>query len=272
MRRFWLVFLLIASAQSQVLERLSGTVVFLAEKEQQTVIKDGKPVASVAMKFGTGFLVVDGSSLFLVTAQHVASDMRSERTVTVRGENDTPISMSMEDLIGRKEIRWVFHDKEDVAVAILHPTQTIVSRLSGHFIPLSLLSSDTNAPSRERILTTLGFPLGIGVQEHFSPISRESKPASGLLSLIRPDTHTPAIFFLLDNASVGGFSGAPLFLISTPFASSTGAMVFPETGAPTCVGLINGTISDETGGKMAAVTPSTYIVETIKKASTSEGK
>jgi hypothetical protein len=44
-------------------------------------------------------------------------------------------------------------------------------------------------------------------------------------------------------------------------------MVFPQAGTPpVSVGLINGTIWDETGGKMPAVTPSVYILETIKKA------
>jgi hypothetical protein len=149
---------------------------------------------------------------------------------------------------------------------VLHPIQSVVPRLQEHFMPIAILSPDKNAPDRDRTLTTLGFPLGIGTQEHFSPISRESKPASGLLTLARPDTHNAAVFFLLDNASIGGFSGAPLFLIPNPY-SSGGAMVFPATSrGASCVGLINATISDDTGGKMAAVTPSMYILETIEKA------
>jgi hypothetical protein len=90
----WLLPLLAIPAQSQVLEKLSGSAVYLQEKEQQTTVKDGKPVTGTMTKFGTGFLVGDeNNTLFLVTAQHVASDMKSERTATIRGEGDTPINM-----------------------------------------------------------------------------------------------------------------------------------------------------------------------------------
>ena len=279
-RSLALAFLLLAgSAHGQLLEKLSSTVVLLQANEDKTVVRDGRPATLTSTNIGTGFLVLDeGTNVaFLVTAEHVAVDMKSgpmrTRTATIRGDNDTPIVVPLEDLVGEKEIRWVYHDKEDVAVVVLHPAQPVSARLSQHFLPSGILLRDTTAPSRERTLITLGFPLGIGVQEHFSPISRESKPASGLLSIERPDTKTMAIFFLLDNATIGGFSGAPLFLIASPFASSTGALVMPSSGTPpSCVGLITGTISDETGGKMAAVTPSVYILETMRKASTAASK
>ena len=242
---------------------------FSSRKEQRFVKKkNGKRVAESLTKSGTGFLVADENPvrLFLVTAQHVATDMKTQRTITLRGDNDTPINMPLEDLVGQQNVRWVFHDREDVAVVILHPAAKIVSSLQGHFMRMSMLVPDESAPSRDRPLTTLGFPLGIGTQERFSPISRDSKPASGLLTLLRPDKHTAAVYFLLDNPSIGGFSGAPLFLFPNPYTSG-GSMIFPESGGGAkCVGLINGTISDDTGGKMAAVTPSIYILETIKKA------
>jgi hypothetical protein len=159
-------------------------------------------------------------------------------------------------------------------------------------LPRKLFSSDNDAPSRERPLTTLGFPLGLGVQEHFSPehpltalglslppgtqehfspITRDSQPASGLITLPRADTHAPATFYLLENPSVAGFSGAPVFLFPKPFASNNGAIVMQRVGpgSPTtvlCVGIVHGTMSDETGGKMSAVTPSKYVLETMDKA------
>jgi hypothetical protein len=159
---------------------------------------------------------------------------------------------------------------EDVAVTLIHPKQNVLAKLGGHFLARTMLSSENTAPSRERPLTTLGFPLALGVQEHFSPITRDSSPASGLITLPRFDTHTPATFYLLENASIAGFSGAPVFLIPKPFATNSGSLAFPRTGSGsstlTCVGIVHGTISDETGGKMAAVTPSKYILETIDKA------
>lgn len=231
-------------------------------------MEGGKQRMESQTSYGTGFLVTpDNSTMVLVTAEHVTTVIKSGFHVIVRGENDTPVEMSSEELTGAKSVTWITHGKEDVAVAILHPNKDIVTKLAGHFMPRNQISSDSNAPSRDRPLTTLGFPLSLGFAGHFSPISRESKPASGLITLPRFDTHAPAIFFLLGDPSIAGFSGAPLLLIPTPFSSSTGVMSFPIMGTPVlCVGIVHGTINDDTGGKMAAVTPSIYILETIEKA------
>ena len=56
-----------------------------------------------------------------------------------------------------------------------------------------------------------------------------------------------------------------------PYADGD-ALVFPEGGTPaTCVGLVHGTISDNTGGKLAAVVPAHFIVETIRLADRDPG-
>lgn len=280
-RRYFLFACLLwgAPSLSQTMDAFSGAIVFLYRTEQRPALKDGKPIiqggkplVESRTQFGTGFLVSpDGITMILVTAGHVAADIESDFHAVVRGDNDTPVDMRSEDLTGAKNVAWVFHDKEDVAVTILHPSNGVIPKLVGRFIPEKLISSDTAAPSRDRPLTTLGFPLALGVAEHFSPISRESKPASGLITLARFDTKKPATFFLLGDPSVAGFSGAPLLLTAAPYAMPNGVLAFPETGGPTgaaihCVGIVHGTINDETGGKMAAITPSLYIRETIDKA------
>jgi hypothetical protein len=261
---------------SQTLDQLAEYVVFLYRVgpkltvDGKPLLKDNKPEAE--LKFGTGFLVSpDNKTMVLVTAEHVSAIMKSDFRVTVHGQNDTPIDMSSEEITGAKNVNWVTHGREDVAVAVLHPDVKISMTLKGRFMPGQQVSLDSKAPSRERPLTALGFPLAIVSAEYFSPISRDSKPASGLVTLKRSDTGTMATFFLLDNPSIEGFSGAPLFQTSAPYPSSGGMLVMPETPGPgrgvsVCVGVIHGTISDNTGGKMAAVTPSQYVRETIDKA------
>jgi hypothetical protein len=253
---------------SQTMDQFSVAVVFLYRTEQHPVVKDGKQLTELQAKFGTGFFFTpDGSTMILVTAEHVTSDMKTDFHAVVRGENDTPVDMSSEDLTGTKSVTWVSHGKEDVAVTVLHPSKDVMPKLMGRFIPKNLISSDVTAPSRDRPLTTLGFPLALGVTEHFSPISRESKPASGLITLPRFDTKKPATFFLLSDPSIAGFSGAPLLLTAAPYSTPDGKMVFPASNTPPlCVGIVHGTINDDTGGKMAAITPSIYILETIDKA------
>lgn len=275
-QRFVLIACLLWAVRSptQTMDQFSGAVVFLYKTEQhpvlkneKPVIKDGKNVLETKIKFGTGFLVTpDGSALLLVTAEHVTADIKSDFRAIVRGDNDTPVDMSSEDLTGTKNVTWVSHKTEDVAVALLHPSKDVMSKLLGHFMQESFISSGVTAPSRDRPLTALGFPLMLGAVEHFSPISRESKPSSGLITLPRFDTKKPAIFFLLSDPSIAGFSGAPLLLTAAPFTTPDGKLAFSPTKGIHCVGIVHGTINDETGGKMAAITPSIYIIETIDKA------
>jgi hypothetical protein len=261
-RLIFLVFSLVVTSFGQNLDQLSIVVVYLHRTEQQPIIRDGQRATLLQTNYGTGFLVSpDGNSMFLVTAAHVAAAMQSTFRATIRGDNDTPIDLSSGELVGSLAVTWVLHDTEDIAVTALHPSDRVMPKMKERFLARKAIAADQNAPSRERSLTALGFPFEMGAEGHFSLISRESKPASGLVTLRRPDTHTPAVFFLLDSPSIEGFSGAPLFQLPAPYSSSTGKMIFFDPGTPVlCVGVIHGTLSDSTGGKMAAVIPSVSLL------------
>jgi hypothetical protein len=264
-------------------EQLAGTVVFLHQEFPQTTNINGieyeivfRPVGKDTLipqkitKFGSGFLVHDNNALFLVTAQHVAKEMNANALATIRTAEDKPITFTLGKLSGNKTtIKWVYHEKADVAVLPLYLDSNMLPHFKEHFLPISILVSELIAPSRELSLLTVGFPLGLGVQERFSPISRESKSASGLLIIPRFDTKVPNTFYLLDSPSIGGFSGAPLFEIPGAYSSEGGLVV---GGKLACVGLVHGTVSDDTGGKLAAVVPSALVVETINKAKLEMGK
>ena len=62
---------------------------------------------------------------------------------------------------------------------------------------------------------------------------------------------------------MGGFSGGPVFDLPGP-RTVEGNLVIKTSLS--CYGIIHGTLSDDTGGKLAAVTPSAFILETIAKA------
>lgn len=268
-----------SNVEAQMLDKIYATVIYLQRELPQTANIDGidyeiylKPIGKEVLipqtikKLGTGFLVVDGDFLFLVTAQHVSSQMSRDSLAVLRTSDDLPIKFTLDKLYGiRGELQWTQHDKADVAVLLLHPDADVMPHLKEHFLSKELISAKLEAPSRELSLTTIGFPLGLGVRERFSPISRESKPASGLLTIPRFDTKQPNIFYLLDNPSIGGFSGAPIFEIPGAHSSEGGLVI---GGRFACVGLIHGTISDDTGGKLCAVVPSAFVIETIEKAKT----
>ena len=70
-------------------------------------------------------------------------------------------------------------------------------------------------------------------------------PSSGLLRLPRFDNRKIGAFFLLDKPSIGGFSRGPVFEFLGALSSGGGLTI---GGRFACVGLVHGTISDETGG------------------------
>jgi hypothetical protein len=215
-------------------------------------------------RFGSGLFVTDRRLLFLVTAEHLARQMDADAQVTIRAEGDIPRTFRLGTLAGAVgPITWTFHDTADIAVLRLTPPADAMPTLAGHFLPLEMLRDKLEPPDREKPLTTVGFPLGLGVKDRFSPISKEAKPASGLLVLPRFDTKRPALFFLLDSPSVGGFSGAPLFEFPGAYSSKGGLTI---GGRLAVVGIIHGTISDDTGGKFGAVVPAALVLETLAKA------
>ena len=100
----------------------------------------------------------------------------------------------------------------------------------------------------------MGYPLGLGTDGYMSPLSLESKASSGYLTLSRFDTQTTCTFFMLQDPSIGGYSGGPVYDISIYQMGG-----FMSTGSGTILhGFIHGTIGDNTGGKLAAVTPAFY--------------
>jgi hypothetical protein len=80
-----------------------------------------------------------------------------------------------------------------------------------------------------------------------------------LITLLRADTKTACDFYTLENPSVGGYSGGPIFDLGYIIV---GAMT-TNTGPTVCHGIMHGTISDTTGGKIAAVTPCSYVKDIV---------
>jgi len=158
--------------------------------------------------------------------------------------------------------QWVKHEHADVAVLRLAPSPQLVAKhLQKRFLPFSVLIDDLRAPPRDLELTVFGFPMELGVKEHFSALTMHSRASSGLLELQGPN-EKKSIYFVLEKPGIGGYSGAPVFDRSI---YKHGLMTSTGSGTK-CYGLIKGTISDDTGGKLALVVPSAFLAETIMKA------
>lgn len=211
---------------------------------------------------GTGFLLVDGAAPFLVTAGHVASGLSMASLAVIRGKDGNALQLPMRTLVGTASaLEWRYHESADIAVLRLQPEASILSQLESRFVPLQALRTEQSAPEREVGLTIIGFPMALGVSGKFSPLFRETRAASDLLIYPRGDTKKPALFFITQDPSIGGFSGAPVVDTGAPYARGS-AMVW-RTAKPRLVGIVHGTLSDNTGGKLAAITPAHLLLELV---------
>jgi hypothetical protein len=212
---------------------------------------------------GSGFVVVSSNICLLITAKHVAINMTEDCEVVMRGDKKEPIRFRMSSLTGQPQFRWLHHKDADISI---HPLPTITAEgakaLERRAMPLEFLESQTNLPSRDAFVTALGFPLGLGAEGEFIPLSRESKLSSGILS------DGGGLFFLLQDPSVSGYSGGPLIQSGDPRVIATDARaesIMVVSGGARCWGFVASTYADETGGKMSRIVPAFYAVELIRQ-------
>jgi hypothetical protein len=212
-------------------------------------------------KVGTGFFIEKENVPYLVTAEHVERNLEDTAQIIVSNIADsTPITLGWSELMGAgARPTWERHPTVDISVLKLSPDASALQKLAERFLPFDLIPDALTAPERETNLTSLGFPLGLGVQGHVSPLAFETRPASRLITLPRFDNKMPSDFYILQDPSVGGYSGCPVFDTSI---FKAGSMV--TTGSGTVLwGITHGTISDKSGGKMGAVTPSFFVRDLI---------
>jgi Uncharacterized protein conserved in bacteria len=220
-------------------------------------------IPKIYRTYGTAFFVTDSVySFYLVTAEHLAKDMTLNSDIVINGENDKPIIFKLKDITLRKDsLIWTYNKSADVATLLLDNYSTLLKNSKASFIPLCYIEAKCIPPLREREVTTIGFPLGIGYNNYFSPISKISKPSSGLIEYPRFDNQKISTFFFLDDPSISGFSGSPVFELPTEYIIGNNKIFVSDCSL---IGLVHGSLGDKTGGGFAAIVPASYIVETIK--------
>ena len=212
-------------------------------------------------KEGTGTLVVHGEELYLATAAHVAKDTLLDSDIIMKVVGDRPKVIPITKFISKKDrLDWILHPTADLAALRLDPSAEAITKHRLHFLSSVILESARKAPNRLQPVTIVGFPLGLGTDGNFSPISQQSKTVSGLLTLPRLDIKQSQVFFLLDNPSIGGFSGAPVLELPGAYIAKN---EIQHNRDLTWVGVVHGTTGDNTGGKLAVITPAALVLELL---------
>ena len=218
-------------------------------------IKDGNAVTFT----GTGFfLLKDPQHLFLITANHVTKDFNDQTMVYMAGKSNNVLSVTLNQLKGSHSI--INHSNADVsAIPVDIPYFNTLSA-GVTLYPISVIDvNKINKISRDEELTSIGFPKGLGIGARFEPLTFRSFPASNIISNVSGlDGGYISDIFVMENASCGGYSGCPIidlgYKVSGLISQSSNTYIY---------GVMHGTISDDTGGKMAVVTPAYYILQII---------
>ncbi len=214
------------------------------------------PKAGGKTSVGTGSFIIKDNKVYLLTADHVAKTV-DDNTVLAFGKHQSScFVLPLKDVSNGNA--WIVHPIADMAVIELNILNHL-TLFQDRCFPYDHIN-DTEVPaSRDDELTVIGFPHGLGVQGKFSPLTFRSYASSALLTLDRADTHTLSDFFCLENPSVGGYSGGPVFDMG--YEKMGSAMATKEKTI--LHGIVHGTMSDETGGKIALITPMSYIKDLI---------
>lgn len=208
---------------------------------------------------GTGTIISNGTRYFLLTAAHVSRNMDKKSQIVFRIGNDKPLIKQFKDLTLDPKIIWVRHDVADIAIIELKlPKDTLLSnRYKRLAFSINQIYSGKELVSRSADLTFFGYPVIDLDLEHFSPLTFNAYLASGLITQYRGDIKIKCTFFYLNTPSIQGCSGSGVFFsVSKP--------MFFGGDTTVLVGIMHGTYSDNTGGKLAAVTPAYYIFDLLK--------
>jgi hypothetical protein len=242
-------------------EEANTTVVFLRQQSQQKITLNGRSVGLFYRdpdtneyqplkeeKSGTGFIIKYNGRDYLVTAQHVAKDLSptGEIIINIPGNKSTVITFQA-IMSGLKGARWFHHPKADISIHPMgYPVPVQANGITPDLFPKKEIDVVLLSPA-----VIVGFPMGLGVLDKLSPVAKEAKIASKLTSIANPEIPKGLYFYFLDQALSQGYSGSPVFCID-------------KNDKGLVLGVQSSAISDQTGGKISLVVPSSYIWDILE--------
>lgn len=206
---------------------------------------------------GTGIFINHNDKHYLITASHVAKETTAQTIIAFGDDKNNCIKFLLSDF--NSSLKWQHHQIADISALKIVITDKIKWQLNNRFFPFDHVNITSNVISRDAELTVVGFPNGLGIHGKYSPFTFRSYASSAFVTLQRADTKSDSIFFCLENPSVGGYSGGPIFDLAYVIVGG-GLMTKDKTMLH---GIMHGTIFDNTGGKIAMVTPSFYLKDIL---------
>ncbi|MFA6247619.1 MAG: hypothetical protein WC615_11810 [Mucilaginibacter sp.] len=211
---------------------------------------------------GTGTIIKHNNLYYLLTASHVAKLMHESAKIIFHVGEDMPGILDLVMLTKHHELQWLHHPIADLSIIQLIPfNEDTRSRLAKTSFPSSWI-----LPSNVGIsnigdgfdFTYLGYPIVELELKHFSALIFHSKRTSGLITQNRLEQkNIKCDFYFLDKPSMQGCSGSGVYI------SVRNSSMYTAADKTYLVGVIHGTQGDDTGGKLAMITPSMYIYDLL---------
>lgn len=213
------------------------------------------PMASGGENVGTAILITKtNQDAILLTAEHVAKEISPSTVAVISDLKGNTKRISLDILLGGAAFEY--HPVADLAKAEIIINKDNSDLITGRCFPFSQVDLTENMLSRDEEFTTIGFPLGLGANgAKFTPLSYRSYISAPAITFNRFDNGKPCDFIIMENPTTGGYSGGPMFDLGY---SIYGGM-HTSKGKTVLHGIIHGTITDQTGGKLGAVTPTKYL-------------
>ncbi len=203
---------------------------------------------------GTAIFLTKNNEPYLLTASHVVNNINLQTYVLISDSNGSPTRMLLNTLLGGAA--FSHHNTADLAKAKIQVTNDNSAYLNNRCFPYEQIEINSTTLSKDLELTSIGFPLGLGATgNRFSPLTFRTFVSAPSITLPRFDNQIPCDFIILELPSIGGYSGGPLFDLGYVISGR-----ITTTKEHTILhGIVHGTISDPTGGKLAAITPCSYL-------------
>jgi len=206
---------------------------------------------------GTGTFVTKNGKFYILTAEHVITDAIKAEYIILCDSNMKPCKVDLLNL--NTNYSWKVHPVADMAV--LEIDNTVNPWISSRAFPYDHCEISMTGLGRDTEVTTVGFPCGLGVNNVFAPLTFRSFPASEVLQLNRLDKKTIITdVFLLENPSIGGYSGGPVF----DLAYKVDYNMTQTKDKTRLYGIMHGYIGNGvSGGHMSFVTPISCLSQLI---------
>lgn len=199
---------------------------------------------------GTGIFIQKESKHYLLTAQHISKMSSKDAYIYLCDNQQKPYKIMISQL--NSNLIWKEHPVADMAVLEIDVSSN--PWITTRSFPYTQCDISLSSLNRDVELTTVGFPLSLGIKDKFAPLTFRSHAASDILKIFRFDTKTPTDAFFLENPSIGGYSGGPIF----DLAYMVSGLMTQNLGDSKLLGIMHGVAET-----MACVTPVSYIQDLI---------